>query len=129
MSLCPMPGSFAHPGMSPQRSMGEPAFAVLVAHHRRVLAWGEVVARAKVQGRARGAQAQERVHLAPREALCKSATHGLETTGHDGAGTSTSRGRGALIATGLVMEDGRIGPSGTVPLRPGLVPTARGIVT
>ena len=61
---------------------------VLVARHRGVLAQGEVVAWAKVQGRGRGAQAQECVNFAPREALCKSATHGLETTGHDGAGDS-----------------------------------------
>ena len=41
-----------------------------------------------------------------------------------GAGTSTSRGRGALIATGLVMEDERIGLAATVRLRSGLVRTA-----
>ena len=37
------------------------------------------------------------------------------------AGTSTSRGRGALIATSLVMEDERIGLAATVRLRSGPV--------
>ena len=108
---------------------GELGLAVFLANHGSVLARGEVVARAKVQGRARGAEVQEGVDFAPREALCESAAHGSETTGDDRTGTSASRRVGTLIATRNVMEDGRLGTPGTERLRSGPVPTTRGIAT
>ena len=45
----------------------------------------------------------------------------VRSIAYTGAGTSTSRGRGALIATSLVMEDERIGLAATVRLRSGPV--------
>ena len=120
---------FRPPGDESPAQHGEAAFAVLVANHRGVLARGEVVARAKVQGRTRAAEAQEGMHFAPQEALCESTAHASETTGDDRAGTSASRRVGTLIATRIVMEDGRARPPGTQRLRYGLARTTQGIVT
>ena len=110
---------FRPPGDESPAQHGEAALAVPVANHHGVLALGEVVAWAKVQGRTRAAEAQEGMHFAPREALCESTAHASETTGDDRAGTSASTRVGTLIATRIVMDDGRTRPPGTpaVPVR------------
>ena len=65
MSLCSMLGSFAHTGMSPQRSMESRCSPSSSRTTAALWARCEIVARAKVQGWARSSQAQEGVHLAP----------------------------------------------------------------
>ena len=124
-----MLGSFAHPGMSPQRSMERRRSPSSSRTTAAFWLGARFVARAKVQRRTRAAEAQEGMHFAPREALCESTAHASETTGDDRAGTSASRRVGTLIATRIVMEDGRARPPGTQRLRYGLARTTQGIVT